>query len=59
MDVWVLAFYLTGDMSRPIVPLAGEYISEERCMAGALQQFEHWQKVYNRRVIWRCTRTRQ
>jgi hypothetical protein len=50
MDVWVLIFFLGT-----AAPLEGGfYQSRERCEDSARMQLAHWQRIYGRRVIWRC-----
>lgn len=60
METWILTFYLVGTLPpRSVVADAGEYQTEDRCMKGGRMQLEHWQKVYGRRIYWKCARTRQ
>lgn len=54
MEVWILMIFLAG---KTVVPLAGEYQNETRCMTAAKMQLVHWQQTYGLRVYWKCVRT--
>jgi hypothetical protein len=55
MVVYVLMFQLVSGAQF----LGGEYQSIDSCERGALQQLDHWRRLYGRTITWRCERRPQ
>lgn len=55
MEVWILTFYLTGNL------MGGEYSSKARCDKAAIMQRGHWARTNPQvdKISYTCRATRQ